>query len=130
MEVTELGMETLVKPLQPWKAQSPIELTELGMETLVKPLQPEKVQSPMEVTELGMVVFLQPASKVFVVVSIIALQLSLESYLELPLSTTIDSKPLQNAKAAVPIEVTELGMVTLVKPLQPEKALSPMELTE
>ena len=77
-----------------------------------------------------MVVFLQPASKVFVAVSIIALQLSLESYLELPLSTTIDSKPLQPEKALPRIEVTELGMVTLVKPLQSSKALSPIEVTE
>ena len=69
-----------------------------------------------------MVVLLQPASKVFVAVSIIALQLSLESYEELPLSTNIDSKPLQSRKASEPIEVTELGMVTLVKPLQPQKA--------
>ena len=77
-----------------------------------------------------MVVFLQPASKVFVAVSIIALQLSLESYLELPLSTTIDSKPLQPEKALPRIEVTELGMVTLVKPLQSSKALSPIEVTK
>ena len=33
-------METLVKPLQYSKAELPIEVTELGMETLVKPLQP------------------------------------------------------------------------------------------
>ena len=90
----------------------------LEISTLVKPLQPEKAQSPMDVTELGMVVFLQPASKVFVAVSIIALQLSLESYLELPLSTTIDFKPLQSSKTKLPIEETELPMVTLVKPLQ------------
>ena len=100
------------------------------MEALVKPLQPLKALSPIEVTELGMVVFLQPASKVLVAVSIIALQLSLESYLELPLSTTIDSKPLQPEKALPRIEVTELGMVTLVKPLQSSKALSPIEVTE
>ena len=100
----------------------PIEVTELGMVTLVKPLQPRKAEEPMEVTELGMVVFLQPTSKVFAAVLIIALQLSLESYVELPLSTTIDSKPLQLEKADLPIEVTELGIVTLVKPLQLLKA--------
>ena len=112
-------MVTLVKPLQLAKAQLPMEVTELGMVTLVKPLQPLKALSPIEVTELGMVVFLQPASKVFVAVSIIALQLSLESYLELPLSTTIiDSKPLQPEKAYLPMEVTELPMITLVNPLQ------------
>ena len=42
IEVTELGIVTLVKPLQPEKASLPIEVTELGMETLVKPLQPLK----------------------------------------------------------------------------------------
>ena len=110
-------MVTLVKPLQLAKAQLPMEVTELGMVTLVKPLQPLKALSPIEVTELGMVVFLQPASKVFVAVSIIALQLSLESYLELPLSTTIDSKLVQPLNIKLPIEVTELGMETLVKPL-------------
>ena len=99
------------------------------MVTLVKPLQPEKAELPIEVTELGMVVFLQPASKVFVAVSIIALQLSLESYLELPLSTTIDFKPLQKEKTLSPIEVTELGMLMLVKSL-PQKADSPIEETE
>ena len=99
------------------------------MVTLVKPLQPEKAELPIEVTELWMVVFLQPASKVFVAVSIIALQLSLESYLELPLSTTIDFKPLQKEKTLSPIEETELGMLMLVKP-QPQKALSSIELTE
>ena len=77
-----------------------------------------------------MVVFLQPASKVFVAVSIIALQLSLESYVELPLSTTIDSKPLQLEKAELPIEVTELGIVILVKLIQPLNAPLPIEVTE
>ena len=110
-------MVMFVMPLQPEKAQPPIAVTELGMETLVKPLQPQKPHLPIEVMQLGMVVFLQPASKVFVAVSIIALQLSLESYLELPLSTTIDSKLVQPLNIKLPIEVTELGMETLVKPL-------------
>ena len=77
-----------------------------------------------------MVVFLQPASKVFVAVSIIALQLSLESYLELPLSTTIDFKPLQKEKTLSPIEETELGIVMLVNRLQFRKVPSPIEETE
>ena len=42
----------------------------------------------------------------------------------------IDVRPLQPKKAALPIEVTELGMVTEVRPLQPEKALFPIEMTE
>ncbi len=40
MEVTELGMVTLVRPVQPENAQSPMEVTELPMVTLVNPLHP------------------------------------------------------------------------------------------
>ena len=36
----------------------------------------------------------------------------------------------QSVNAELPIEVTELGMVTDVSPEQLEKALSPMEVTE
>ena len=43
MDVTEFGMVTDVKLLQPEKAQPPILVTEFGMVTDVKPLQPEKV---------------------------------------------------------------------------------------
>ena len=74
MLVTELGMVTLVRPVQPEKAPPPMLVTELGMVTLVKPVQPEKATNPMLVTELGMVVFLHPAISVLVAVSIIALQ--------------------------------------------------------
>ena len=48
-------MVTEVKPLQPLKAEFPIEVTELGIVTEVKPLQPLKAELPIEVTELGMV---------------------------------------------------------------------------
>ena len=37
--VTELGIVTLVKPLQLWNAEDPMVVTELGIVTLVKPLQ-------------------------------------------------------------------------------------------
>ena len=36
MEVTELGIVMLVKPLQPLKAESPIEVTESGISIEVK----------------------------------------------------------------------------------------------
>ena len=36
MEVTESGIVTLVKALQPENAEEPMEVTESGMETLVK----------------------------------------------------------------------------------------------
>jgi hypothetical protein len=42
--------------------------------------------------EFGIIVFLHPKIKVFVSVSIMALQLFLLSYLVLPSSTVIDSK--------------------------------------
>ena len=79
IEVTELGIVTLVKPLHSQKAERPIVLTELGMVMLVKPLQPQKAELPIEVTELRILVFLQPVCKVFVAFSIMALQFSLES---------------------------------------------------
>ncbi len=53
----------------------------------------------MEVTELGMVVVLQPEISVFVAVSMMALQLSRESYVELPAATTMLSRPLQPQNA-------------------------------
>ena len=118
ISVTELGMVTLVKPLQSRNALLPIEVTELGMVTLVKPEQPLNAPLPIEVTELGIIVFLHPLINVFVAVSIMALQFSRESYTELPLSTFMLVRPLQSENASVPILVTELPMVTLVKPLQ------------
>ena len=51
---------TLVKPLQPMNAPSPIEVTELPMVTLVKPLQLQNALPPIEVTELGMVTLVKP----------------------------------------------------------------------
>jgi len=44
----------LVRFVQPAKQNSPSEVTELGMETLVRPVQPQKALSN-EVTEFGMV---------------------------------------------------------------------------
>ena len=54
-------------------------VTELGIVTEVSPVQPQKATKPIESTELGITVFLQPEIKLLVLVSIIALQLSLES---------------------------------------------------
>ena len=77
----------------------PIEVTELRMVTLVKPLHSSNAWLPILVTELGMIVFLQPLINVFVAVSIIALQFSRESYTELPLSTIMLVRPLQPRNA-------------------------------
>ena len=99
MWVTELGIVTLVKPLQPWNAPSPMEVTELGIVTLVKPLQSSNAEERMEETELGMVVDLHPAISVLVAVSIMALQLSRESYFGFPELTIMLVKPLQPRNA-------------------------------
>ena len=48
---------TEVRPLQPEKAEPPMEVTELGMVTEARPLQPKKAELPMEVTELGITRF-------------------------------------------------------------------------
>ena len=111
---------TDVRLLHLEKAASSMLVTLLGMVTDVRPLQSEKAPSPMLVTLSGIAVFLHPLIKVFVDISIIELQLSLESYLGLPYSTRIDIKPLQPEKAYCPMLVTLLGMVTDVRPLHLE----------
>ena len=70
-------------------------VTLLGIVMLVKPVQPSKARHPMLVTLLGIFVLIHPTINVFDSVSIIALQLFLESYFELPVSTFIVVKPLQ-----------------------------------
>ena len=76
-----------------------MEVTLLGIVMDVKPEQREKASLPIEVTLLGMIVVLQPEIKVFDDVSIIALQLSRESYLQFPLATVTEVKPEQPSKA-------------------------------
>ena len=105
---------TEVRPEQSEKAQSPMEVTELGMVTEVSPEQSMKAQPPIEVTELGMIVLLQPATNLFVDDSIIALQLSRESYVPLFLSTVTEVSPVQPSKANEPIEVTEYVVLLYV----------------
>ena len=123
MLVTEFGMVTLVRPEQPENARSPMLVTEFGMVTLVRLEQPENASLPMLVTEFGITVFLHPTINVLVFVSIIALQLSRESFFVFPYSTSIVFRPEQYSKAEEPMLVTEFGMVTLVSPEQPENAL-------
>lgn len=67
------------------KALSPIDETELGMVMLESPVHPLNAETEIAVTELGMVEFWQPAMSVLEAVSMIALQLLRESYVELPL---------------------------------------------
>ena len=69
----------------------------------VRPEQPENANAPMFVTLLGIIVFLQPHKSLFVFVSTMALQLLRESYIGLPLSTTIEvsSKQPSNLQVAL-----------------------------
>ena len=83
----------------------------------------------MLVTLEGMVVFIQPLINVLDDVSIIALQLSRESYTAFPESTIMEFKPEQRAKALLPMLVTLLGMKMEVSPWQLEKASFPMLVT-
>ena len=74
-----------------------------------------------------MIVLSQPSINVFVEVSMMALQLFLESYTVLPFSTTIE---LKFEPPTVPsIYVTLAGIVMEVRPLQPQKAPPPMLVT-
>ena len=92
------------------------------MSILVSPLQLRNASTPMLVIELGMIVLLHPKTNALLDVSMIALQLSRESYFELPLSTRIDVRLVQLLKAVLLISVTELGIVILVRLLQLSKA--------
>ena len=58
MEVTESGIVTDVKELQPENPYEPMEVTESGIITDVKELQPENAFEPMEETELPSVMSL------------------------------------------------------------------------
>ncbi len=99
MLYTPFEMVMDVSPLQLAKAWLLMLVTLFGMVMEVSPLQPEKAEMPMLATPLGMVVFLQPATKVFVAVSIIALQSLRESYTVFVDSTIIDVRPLHEMKA-------------------------------
>ena len=73
-------MVTDVSPEQPLKALIPIDVTLLGIVTDVRPEQLAKAKFPIDVTLLGITVFGPPLIRVLLAVSIIALQLSRESY--------------------------------------------------
>lgn len=83
----------------------------------------------MLVTLEGMIVFLQPVIRVFVSVSIIALQLFRESYDLFPTSTSIEVRHMHCSKTLSPMLDTLLGIVMEVRLLQPENAKRPMLVT-
>ena len=72
----------------------------------------------MFVTLLGIIVLQHPSNRLFVSDSIIALQLSRESYIELLSSTIIEVRPLQEPNALLPMLVTLLGIDIEVRPEQ------------
>ena len=88
-------MVTEVKSVQFQKAPMPIIFTPSGMVIVVSLLHSEKAFMPMDITLLGIRVLMHPLISVLVSVSIIALQLSRESYLGLSEDTAIDVRPLQ-----------------------------------
>ena len=79
MAVTDSEIVILDRLLHPENALLPMEVMVLGIVMLYMFLLPKNAAFPMEVTELGMVVLLQPEIRVFVSVSMMALQLSRES---------------------------------------------------
>ena len=83
----------------------------------------------MLVTFEGMTVFLHPDTKLLSLVFIMALQLLRLSYTLFPLATTIDVRPLQQAKAPYPMLFTLSGMFIAVRPLHLKKAMFPMLFT-
>ena len=89
MLVTDDGMLMAVREEQPLKQLLPMLVTDDGMLMDAREEQLLKEPSYRFVTELGIIVFIQPRIKVLVAVSMTALQLFLESYIVLSLSTTI-----------------------------------------
>ena len=108
-----------VKFMQFSKACSAILVTLEGIVMEVSPKQSAKAKLPMLFTLLGIVVLLQPNIRVSEEVSMIALQLFLESYLGLFESTSINFSSLQFPKAPLAMFVTLSGMVMEVSPVQP-----------
>ena len=107
-----------------------IAVTESGIVTDLKPKQPAKALSPIAIIELDITVFLHPTINLFVVVSMMALQLSLESYILLPSSTAKLVMLGQRVKAPTSISVTEFGIMTDVSSAQLLNADRPIEVTE
>ena len=60
MQVTDVGMLTLLNPVQFRKASIPIDITEEGIEKLLKFVQPSNIQRGMFVTLLVIVAVTKP----------------------------------------------------------------------
>ena len=83
-----------------------------------RPQQPKNASDPIRVTVAGITVFLQLAINVFVFVSMMALQLSRESYTLLPAATVILVRSRILEKAPEPILITDSEITMSVKFMQ------------
>ena len=101
--VTDSGMIIEDKPKQPVKECSQISVTEFGIVIDFKSRHKQKACAPIFVIDDGMEDIWQPLTRVFVAVSIIALQLSRESKVLLPLSTLTSVKLMHPLNRPTPI---------------------------
>ena len=115
--------------MQSRNALHPISVTDSGIVILLSEVQFLNASSPIFITEFGITVILQPLIKVFVVVLMMALHPSRESYTGLPSATTILSSKLQPLKVSTYNSMTDLGIVILVSEVQSEKASFPISST-
>ena len=127
MAVTPSGIVIEVSDVHPSKADSPMRVTLLGIAIEAMCFLPRNAFGDIAVIPSGIMVVLLPASKVFVLVMMMALQLLRLSYVGLPSSTTIvESGQRENARS--PIEVTLFGMTIEVKE-QDSKVYVPILVT-
>ena len=123
MLVKPLPMVTDVKLEQPVKAKLPMLVTLLGITMLVRAVQYPKAPPFMFFTVSGiMIVPLQAWTKVLDAVSMMALQLFLESNIGLLVSTVMVVKLAHSLKIPLSMIVTLAGMLTVVSSGHPEKA--------
>ena len=102
---------TLVRPVHPAKAEVPIAVTEVGIVTAVSPVRPLHRKAGIFVTVL-------PKVKVLILVKPLnGCTLEVKSAQDAAFQFTVASAE-QLAKALVPIEVTELGIVVVVRPVR------------
>lgn len=106
-------MVILLNNLHPKKANSSIFVTDSGIEILVKHVS-LNASFPISVTEFGITVLAKPCIRRFVLVSMMPLQFSRESYTLLPSVTTILVRAPHPQRTFSPIVFTESGMVMLV----------------
>ena len=122
-------MSIEIRDVQSAKALFPMLFTLLGISMDVKLEQPLKAELPMLLTLLGIIVFLQPKMRVFVDVSIIALQLLRESYFVLPEAMIIEVRQAQLLIIPYPISVTFLPKLRDFNEVQPSNILLPIFVT-